>query len=167
MSDSRGSGGRRNGSGAVMIVVGALAFAPGAVAAATAPIYKCMDAHLGLVYTDQRCADGKQIDIHPGHADPLAAELLEHARDQIERRAAARVAEDRRVAAQKDYAVRARRERQEASEAVLGAADNEAPTWSPAYLPVVVPVRTRHHHPHRTATKRSFLPHDPLLGPRS
>ncbi len=169
MSASVDVGRWRTGSGAAMIVAGALAIAPGTVAA-TAPIYKCIDAHLALMYTDQPCADGEQIDIRPGNADPAAAARLAHARDEIERRATARIAEERRMAAQKELATLARRERQEDREPFATTDDTagrDALTWYPAYLPTFVPTRPSHHRPHRAATPRSISPHEPLFVPRS
>lgn len=155
-----------------MVVAGILALAP-AGAVATTPIYKCLDAHLGLIYTDQRCANGEQIDIQAGIADPDAAERLQNARDQIERRAAARASEQRRVEAKNQLAALARHDRQQEREAARaaadGTADDETTQWYraylPAYLPAYHPARGRHH-PRRTAAPGS-LPHDPLFAPRS
>jgi hypothetical protein len=67
--------------------------------AATVPIYKCLDKNLGLLYTDQPCKDGEQLDIRPGDADPAAVARLERQRDALDQSAAQRIADLRRAAA--------------------------------------------------------------------
>lgn len=74
----------------------ALAFAP--AWAASAPIYKCFDNHLGLVYTDQPCKDGEQLDIRAGDADPKAVARLDRALDQLDQSASQRMLDDRHAA---------------------------------------------------------------------
>ena len=148
--------GRRGiGSCATMMVAGALVFAPGAFAA-TAPIYKCLDASLGLIYTDQQCKGGQQIDIHPGDADPAAATRLAKARDDIERRAAARLVEERRAAAQKEFTEASRREREAAPDPDVTAYDSDAQIWYPAYLPA----RARHRRSRRDLRLSARYPPD-------
>lgn len=74
--------------------------------AAAAPIYKCFDRNLGLVYTDLPCKDGELLDIRPGSADPAAVARLEHGRDTLERSASERAADERRSAADNEASLR-------------------------------------------------------------
>jgi hypothetical protein len=157
---------RRIGSCAAMMVAGALVFAPSALAA-TAPIYKCVDASLGLIYTDQQCKGGEQIDIHPGDADPAAAARLAKARDDIDRRASARLVEERRAAAQKEFTEASRREREAAPAPDVTAYDSDVQTWYPAYLPARAGHPRANTLPRHTAAPRGFAPHGPFVVPRS
>ncbi len=72
-------------------------------AAATAPIYKCFDRNLGVLYTDEPCKGGERVDIRAGDADPAAVARLQHQRDALEQSADRRIAEDRRAALQRQY----------------------------------------------------------------
>jgi hypothetical protein len=74
--------------------------------AAAAPIYKCLDRDLGLVYTDLPCKDGEQLDIRPGTADPRAVTRLEHERDMLDQSASERAADERRAVADNEAALR-------------------------------------------------------------
>lgn len=67
--------------------------------AATAPIYKCLDKKLGLLYTDEPCKEGEQLNIRPGDADPAAVARLERQRDALDQSASQRIADLRRTAA--------------------------------------------------------------------
>ncbi len=160
------AGHRRIASRAAMMVAAALVFTP-AVFATTTPIYKCLDASLGLVYTDQQCKGGQQVVIHPGDADPTASARLAKARDDIERRAAARFVEERRAATQKEFTDASRLEREAAPALDVTAYDFDAQAWYPAYMPA----RARHPRAHRppspAATPRGFAPHGPFVVPRS
>lgn len=88
------------GLGSALRIAGALAlmgvFAPNAIAAA-APIYKCFDKSLSVVYTDLPCKDGEVVDIRPGSADPAALARLERERDALDRSSAQRVIDLRRA----------------------------------------------------------------------
>ena len=75
-----------------------IVFAAGSSGAATAPIYKCFDKNLGLVYTDEPCKDGERLNIRAGDADPAAVAWLERQRDALDQSAAQRLAEQRRTA---------------------------------------------------------------------
>jgi hypothetical protein len=165
---------RRVKASATMILVAVLFVAPGALAA-TAPIYKCLDGRLGLIYTDQPCKGGEQLDIHPGDADPAAAARLARARDELDRSAAARIVELRRAAAQKDLAALAQRQRDAdrsaayASDSSSSYSSDEDLIWYPAYLPT----RPRHstHSPHerppQIVAPHGFAPNPPYTVPRS
>jgi hypothetical protein len=61
--------------------------------AATTPIYKCLDRNLGLLYTDEPCKDGEELDIRAGNADPAAVSRLERERDMLDQSAAQRMAD--------------------------------------------------------------------------
>ncbi len=79
------------------IAAGAMAMA-GAAWAVNAPIYKCLDNHLNLVYTDLPCKEGEVVDIRAGDADPAAVARLERERDQLDQSAAQRMSDERRAA---------------------------------------------------------------------
>src|SRR5437773_5728040 len=49
----------------------ALSFSTAGWAASTV-VYRCLDSHLGVVYTDVPCKDGAPFDVRPGEADPVA-----------------------------------------------------------------------------------------------
>src|ERR1700704_1636095 len=78
--------------------------------AATTPIYKCLDKNLGLLYTDQPCKEGEQLNIRPGDADPAAVARLEPQRDALDQSASQRIADLRRPAADGASASRLRYE---------------------------------------------------------
>jgi hypothetical protein len=78
--------------------------------AATTPIYKCLDKNLGLLYTDQPCKEGEQLNIRPGDADPAAVARLERQRDALDQSASQRIADLRRTAAEGEVASRLRYE---------------------------------------------------------
>ena len=50
--------------------------------AATTPIYKCFDKNLGLLYTDEPCKDGEQLNIRAGDADPKVRRKASRASNQ-------------------------------------------------------------------------------------
>ena len=80
------------------LAAGVMALAVAPAWAANAPIYKCFDNHLGLVYTDVPCKDGEQLDIRAGDADPKAVARLDRALDQLDQSAAQRMLDDRHAA---------------------------------------------------------------------
>jgi uncharacterized protein DUF4124 len=71
-----------------------------AVQAANGAIYRCLDAHLGVVYTDVPCKDGEAFDTRAGEADPAAVARLEKLRDALDQSAVQRMSDERRLAAQ-------------------------------------------------------------------
>lgn len=79
-----------------LLAVTALATVP--AWAASPPIYKCLDSHLGLVYTDLPCKDGEQLDIRAGDADPAAVARLDRALDRLDQSAEQRMLDDRHAA---------------------------------------------------------------------
>src|ERR1700693_5689641 len=74
--------------------------------ATTTPIYKCLDKNLGLLYTDEPCKEGEQLNIRPGDADPAAVARLERQRDALDQSASQRIADLRRAAAEGEGASR-------------------------------------------------------------
>ena len=77
----------------------------GIAAAAPAPIYKCFDRHLAVVYTDLPCKDGEQLDLRAGNADPAAVARLERERDALDRSSAQRITDLRRAALERQQYV--------------------------------------------------------------
>jgi hypothetical protein len=77
-------------------VVAALAFLPMVVAAeqAAATVYKCTQADGAVLYADYACTGGAVVDIRPGSAAPDASQRLERARDELDRAAARREANE-------------------------------------------------------------------------
>jgi uncharacterized membrane protein YccC len=146
--------------------VALLAVAPASASSTT--IYKCLDSHLGLVYTDLPCKDGEKLDIRAGDADPAAVARLERMRDQLDQSAAQRIVDERRAAERSALANRLRREAEE---------ERLAPDTMAAYAPFdygygyapFLPV-ARMHSPrakaHSLFEPRRFAPHPPYLVPR-
>ena len=71
--------------------------------AAAAPIYKCLDRSLGVLYTDVPCKDGERLDVRAGDADPAAIAQLAREREALDRSAAQRIADERQAALQRRY----------------------------------------------------------------
>jgi hypothetical protein len=162
----------RSRPAAAIVAVAALLFAIGEAQAATAPIYKCVGKDLGLIYTDQPCKGGEQIDIHPGDVDPAAVARLQGARDMLDRGATARLAEEQRAAAQKELAAMARRQRDEdrsAADAEYSAAVSPYDQYL-SWYPGTGQMRP-HHPPHKppppSAAPHRFAPKPPFVVRRS
>src|ERR1700693_3984529 len=64
------------------------------VAVADTPIYKCKDAHGGLLYTDTPCNGGERLNLRPGAGDPAAILRLERAQATLDELAARRRADE-------------------------------------------------------------------------
>ena len=77
----------------------ALSFHP--AHAATTTVYRCLDAHLNVVYTDVKCKDGESFEIQAGEADPAALARLDRERDALDRSADERLRAERLAAAQR------------------------------------------------------------------
>ena len=155
-----------------MAVVGALLGTPAAIAA-TATVYKCVDQHLGLVYTDQPCKGGQQLDIRPGESDPVATARLERVREELDRSAAARIVDLRRLAAQKELAAVTRQQRDQdraAAVADSGLTYSSADVpWYPVFLPAYRwhSPRPRHQPSPPSSATDNKAPNPPYLVPRS
>lgn len=94
---------RRFMPGIALSAVGVLAwFLAGVHAhAAGTTVYRCLDAHLDVVYTDVPCKEGAPVEIRAGDADPAALARLERLRDALDQAAVQRLSEERRLAAQR------------------------------------------------------------------
>ena len=132
--------------------------------AGTTVVYRCLDSHLGVVYTDLPCKDGEAFDTRAGEADAAAVAGLQHLRDMLDQSAAQRISDERRLAGQKQLAM------QTSPENEPGHYDNEdmlgyAPYGYAAGYP---PVR-RHplrHHAMRPSTALGAAPKPPYVVPR-
>jgi hypothetical protein len=94
------------GNKCVLMALSILLVASQGASGGTTIVYKCLDRNLGLVYTDEPCKDGERMAIRAGDADPSAVARLERERDSLDRSAAQRIADERRIAAQRDLATR-------------------------------------------------------------
>jgi hypothetical protein len=143
-----------------------LAVAP--ASASNTAIYKCLDNHLGLVYTDLPCKDGEKLDIRAGDADPVAVARLERVRDRLDQSAAQRIVDERRAAERSALANRLRREADEESSAAETMAAYAPFDYGYGYVPFL-PV-TRMHPPraraHKLLEPRRFAPQPPYFVPR-
>ncbi|MEO8674083.1 MAG: hypothetical protein ABI569_00790 [Casimicrobiaceae bacterium] len=93
--------GRRVGA---LLAVSLIGLGGGNATATQAPIYKCLDRNLGVVYTDIPCKDGERMDVRAGDADPAAMARLERERDALDRSITQRITDQRRAALQRTYA---------------------------------------------------------------
>ncbi len=75
-----------------------LAFIGDPAKAANTIVYRCLDAHLNVVYTDLPCKDGQAFDTRAGEADPAALARLERLRDALDQSTVQRLSVDRLVA---------------------------------------------------------------------
>jgi hypothetical protein len=141
------------------LVVAALAIAP--AWGANAPIYKCFDSHLSLVYTDIPCKDGEQLDIRAGDADPAAVARLERTRDQLDQSAAQRMLDERR-AAERHAALPV------ASQQYPSEAQNEYEPLDYGYWTYPAAVRPPHRHlrPRPLHQGQGVAPRPPYVVPR-
>ena len=143
-----------------------LAVAP--ASAADTAIYRCLDNHLGLVYTDLPCKDGEKLDIRAGDADPAAVARLERLRDQLDQSTAQRIVDDRQAAERSALANRLRREAEEERSVAEPAAAYAPFDYGYAYVPFLPDART---HPpraraHKSFEPRRFAPRPPYFVPR-
>jgi len=94
-------------SAACALMVSCIALlAPTFGLAKTTSVYKCLDARLGVTYTDEPCKDGELITIRAGDADPAAVARLERVSDAMDQRALQQIADQRRAVDQRDFDVR-------------------------------------------------------------
>jgi hypothetical protein len=139
-----------------------IVFTVGSGWAAPAPIYKCFDKNLSLVYTDEPCKDGEQLDVRAGEADPAAVARLDRQRDALDQSAAQRLADQRRAAAAEELTSRLQYE----------PADQRAdymPAYSGGYGFWPYPLMHRHplrHRESRLHHMRHFAPRPPFVVPR-
>jgi hypothetical protein len=141
-------------AGCASIAVCAGVLSAGSALAATTPIYKCLDQNRQVLYTDERCSNGAELDVRAGDADPAAIARLDRARDALDQSAA------RRIAALDRPAVLVERSPREDNAAL-----DESYAGVPAYASVdgFVPQSIKHrrpfqHRPPEPKHVRSFVP---------
>jgi len=129
--------------------------------AVNAPIYKCFDNHLNLVYTDLPCKDGEVVDIRAGDADPVAVARLERERDELDQSAAQRMLDERHAALTPGYGAWMPPEPSppESTSAAYGYGFGPGYFW---YPPVRHPL-LRHPRPNRSHVVRGSVPATPRL----
>jgi hypothetical protein len=93
---------RSRGCGWACLALSLLWLASQGAFAGTTIIYKCLDGNLGVVYTDEPCKGGERMSIRAGDADPSAVARLEREREALDRSAAQRILDERRIAAQRN-----------------------------------------------------------------
>jgi hypothetical protein len=149
-----------------LIALAAFLFAIATAQAANAPVYKCFDKHLALVYTDVPCKDGEELDLRAGDADPAAVAHLERERELLSIAATQRIADERRAALEKDLADRSRGH-------VMGEPNgpDDYADYGDGYYGYGYPVlahtpkaRPRHHV--RRMAEHRFAPNPPYIVPR-
>jgi hypothetical protein len=143
-----------------------LAVAP--ASAADTAIYRCLDNHLGLVYTDLPCKDGEKLDIRAGDADPAAVARLERLRDQLDQSTAERIVDERQAAERSALANRLRRETEQERGVTEPIAAYAPFDYGYAYVPFLPDART---HPprakaHSLFEPRRFAPRPPYFVPK-
>jgi len=84
----------------VAAVLAALAPLTSAPAQADSQVFRCVQDDGRILYTDTPCRNGAVVDLHPGKADPAAAQRLADARAELDAGMAQRRAADARAAAQ-------------------------------------------------------------------
>jgi len=131
--------------------------------AGTTPIYKCLDGNLGLLYTDEPCKGGEQLNIRPGDADLAAVARLERQRDALDQSASQRIAELRRIPTEEMGASRLRYEPVD-----QGGSYDHGPAYVSDYG--IASHASMHHHPRRSREAklrvRHFAPPPPYVVPR-
>jgi hypothetical protein len=147
--------------------VAALALAALSLALATSArsantiVYRCLDAHLGVVYTDVACKEGEGFEIRAGEADPAAVARLERLREALDQSLVQRLGDERRLAAQTVIAPAAYRDNEEVPSDGYG---------SYYTYPVAGYVATRphplHKRPPRDLRQRGGAPSPPYFIPR-
>jgi len=141
----------------------ALSFSTAGWAASTV-VYRCLDSHLGVVYTDVPCKDGAPFDVRPGEADPVAVAKLERLRDALDQSAAQRMIDERHLAGQKELL--AAQVRREASDGRNG----EDMLADGAYAYPIAGYAPRPYPPRRQAIRRTApqggAPNPPYVVPR-
>jgi len=87
-------------SAALSMALCSFSLASPGVHAANTTVYRCLDRHLEVVYTDEPCKEGAPLEIRTADADPAALARLERIRDALDQAAVQRLTEERRLAMQ-------------------------------------------------------------------
>ena len=85
---------------ALSMALCSLSLAAPSLYAASTTVYRCLDRHLDVVYTDEPCKEGAPLEIRTADADPAALARLERIRDALDEAAVQRLTEERRLAMQ-------------------------------------------------------------------
>jgi hypothetical protein len=149
----------------VMMALGVMLLAVAPARAASAPIYKCLDNHLGLVYTDLPCKDGEKLDLRAGDADPVAVARLERVREQLDQSALQRMSDERRAAEQLALAERLRRDAEDDRGAAYMAAPS-ALAYPYFVYPRFVDPHAQRLRLHKPREMLRFAPVPPYIVPR-
>src|SRR5207237_1300181 len=96
--------------------------------AAQGPIYRCAQADGMLLYSDSPCAGGSVVDVHPGSADPNAAERLARARAELDRAAETRRINEQQAARRREQMDQLRRQA-EAAQTLAEPVSNESDAY--------------------------------------
>jgi hypothetical protein len=146
-----------------LLAVSALCLAGAPAWAADAPIYKCLDSHLGLVYTDVPCKDGEQLDIRAGDADPKAVARLDRALDQLDQSAAQRMLDERHATDWRASGGWLPRRPEDDMDTEPASSAPYAYGYGYGYLPYPPYVRPVRHRPHRSVPVPGHVPAVPHL----
>jgi hypothetical protein len=146
-----------------------LAIAVNAVVdASEIPIYKCIQAAGGVLYTDSLCRGGELLDIQSSAPDPAAIKRLERAQAALDTSAARRTADAEIEAARREELERLLREeeaaRRAAAAAFTYANSSYAPWWG--WFPLFVHPRFHRPRPPELPMQPRFAPNPPFIVPR-
>lgn len=124
------------------LATAAILLAPPVARAADAAVFRCVEPGGRVLYTDVPCRNAVVVDLHPGTADPAAAQRLKQAQAALDAGMARLRADEARDAERAEaYAL---------SRAALSAAQPPAPEPAADYWPVyggfVGPIRPRPPH---------------------
>jgi len=105
-----------------------LSLVSGIAFAAQGSIYRCAQPDGTFLYSDSPCQGGSVVDVHPGNADPNAAERLARARAELDRAAEARRINEQQAAARREEMDRLRRQT-EAAQSLAEPVSNESDVY--------------------------------------
>jgi Domain of unknown function (DUF4124) len=126
----------------ITLAAAAFLIASPAARAADTSVFRCVDPGGRVLYTDVPCRNAAVVELHPGAADPAAAQRLRQAQAMLDAGMDKRRAEDARDAERREAFAQAR-------DAALAAQPPEpAPVvdYWPVYGGYVGPIRPRPHH---------------------
>lgn len=145
------------------IAAAALAFVSTANVAAEntdITVYRCSQASGAVSYQDYPCKGGAIVDIRPGAPAPDATQRLERARDELDRAAARRQANDEIAAVRRAELNQRRQEMETAQRFIESATSPPDFTYGPGYGFYAPSVKDRPHRPnlHRRAEHGRVIP---------
>lgn len=136
-------------------------------------VYRCLDAHLGVLYTDVPCKDGTSFDVQTGEADQAAIAKLERARDALEQSATQRIIDERRIAGERALAGQYRAQASDGRSSEDGYADGGYYTYPVAGYGSgygnwpMRPHPAPRHRPMKPSMPRGGAPSPPYIVPRT